>query len=285
MTVDKEDIRRRVEALKSVPTLPGVLEKITESVDSSETAAADIASIISSDQALSAKVLRLVNSAFYGFPGRISNVTHALIILGFDVVKGIVLSTSVFDMMLAKGLFGLWEHSLGCAVAAGVIAGRIEHPDPEEVSIAALLHDLGKVIIRIELPEESSLIEEAVEKKGISVYEAEEDILGLNHATVGKWLSTKWNLPRTLGDPIAYHHAPGLAELAPKQTAIVHLADILIRARGFGSGGDNLVHQIDPKAWGELNISDALLEEIINEMDDKLEDAEDFLGDDVRVQV
>ena len=279
MTVDKESIRRRVEALKSVPTMPGIFEKISRLIESSETAAADVANIISSDQALSAKVLRLVNSAFYGFPGRISNVTHALIILGFDVVKGLVLSTSVFDMMLARGLSGLWEHSLGCAITAGVIARRIEHPDPEEVSVAALLHDLGKVIIKIEIPEESSLIEEAVEKKQISVYEAEENILGFNHSTVGKWLSKKWNLPRALADPIAHHHAPGLARLAPQQTAIVHLANVLIRARGFGSGGDDLVPQIDQKAWEALRISDTILEEIINEMDDKLDGAEDLLSD------
>ncbi|MBW1739782.1 MAG: HDOD domain-containing protein [Deltaproteobacteria bacterium] len=279
MTLDQENIRKRVEAMKGVPTLPGIFEKITRLIDSSETAAADIANIISSDQALSAKVLRLVNSAFYGFPGRISNVTHALIILGFDVVKGIVLSTSVFDVMLAEGLFGLWEHSLGCAVTAGVIARKIEHPDPEEVSVAGLLHDLGKVIIKIELPDESSRIEETVEKKQISIYEAEGDILGFSHATVGEWLSKKWNLPHTLSDPIAYHHTPGRARLAPKQTAVVHLANVLIRARGFGVGGDNLVPQIDPKAWETLHISNALLEEIINEMDDKLEDAEDLLCD------
>lgn len=276
MTVDKKKIRKRVEALKSVPTMPGTFEKISRLIDSSKTAATDIADVISSDQALSAKVLRLVNSAFYGFPGRISNVTHALIILGFDVVKGLVLSTSVFDMMLAKGLFGLWEHSLGCAITAGAIARKIEHPDPEEASVAALLHDLGKVIIRIEVPEKASLIEEAIEKKEISVYEAEEDILEFNHAMVGKWLSQKWNLPPALADPIAYHHAPGLARSAPTQTAIVHLADILVRARGFGSGGDSLVPQIDAKAWGALHISDPLLEEIINEMDDKLEDTEDM---------
>ena len=278
MTVDSTNIRKRVEALKSVPTMPGTFDKITKLIDQSETAASDIAKVISSDQALSAKVLRLVNSAFYGFPGRISNVTHALIILGFDVVKGLVLSTSVFDMMLAKGLTGLWEHSLGCAVTAGVIARKIKHPDPEEVSVAGLLHDLGKVIIRIEVPEESLLIEEMVEKKQISLYEAEEEILGFNHSLVGSWLSKKWNLPSALADPIAHHHKPSKSRSAPTQTAIVHVANILVRARGFGFGGDKLVPQIEAAAWKTLDISDSLLEAIIDEMDEKLEDAEGLLG-------
>ena len=278
MSVDIESIRKRVEAFKNVPTLPGIFEKITLLIDSPSTTAEDVARIISSDQALSAKVLRVVNSVFYGFPGRISNLTHALIILGFDVVKGLVLSTSVFDMMLARGFHGLWEHSLGCAVTAGVIARKTNDAHPEEVSIAGLLHDIGKVILRIEISEESSLIDQTVLEKQISTYEAEEEILGFNHATVGKWLCKEWHLPNQLADPIIYHHRPRLSRLAQKATAIVHVANILVRGIGFGFPGDNLVPKIDPAAWKALDISDSLLEEIIREMDEKLQDAEAFLS-------
>ncbi len=278
MSVDIERIRKRVEAFKNVPTLPGIFEKITLLIDSSSTTAEDVAKIISSDQALSAKVLRVVNSVFYGFPGRISNLTHALIILGFDVVKGLVLSTSVFDMMLAKGFHGLWEHSLGCAVTAGVIARKTNDPHPEEVSIAALLHDIGKVILKIELSNESSRIDQAVLEKQISTYEAEEEILGFNHTTVGNWLCQEWHLPNKLSDPITYHHRPRLSRLAQGPTAIVHVANVLVRGIGFGFPGDNLVPKIEPVAWKVLDISDSLLEEIIREMDDKLEDAEAFLS-------
>jgi putative nucleotidyltransferase with HDIG domain len=278
VSVDIERIRKRVEAFKNVPTLPGVFEKITLLIDSSSTTAEDVAKIISSDQALSAKVLRVVNSVFYGFPGRISNLTHALIILGFDVVKGLVLSTSVFDMMLARGFHGLWEHSLGCAVTAGVIARKTNDPHPEEVSIAALLHDIGKVILKIEISEELSLIDQTVLEKQISTYEAEEEILGFNHATVGKWLCKEWHLPNQLADPIIYHHRPRLSRFAQKATAIVHVANVLVRGIGFGFPGDNLVPKIDPVAWKALDISDSLLEEIIREMDEKLEDAEAFLS-------
>jgi putative nucleotidyltransferase with HDIG domain len=275
--IDKENIRKRVEAMTSVPTLPGVFEKINRLMDSSEATAEDIAKVIASDQALSAKILRIVNSAFYGFPNRISSVTHALIILGFDVVKGLMLSTSVFDIMLARGFDGLWKHSLGAALTAGIIARRINDPNPEEVSVAGLLHDIGKVIIKIELPEESSLIDEMATKKQILAYEAEEEILGFNHTIVGKWLCRKWNLPDKLADPITYHNRPNLSKLAPKPTAIIHVADALIRGIGFGFAGDNLVPQINVKVWNMLAIADPLLEAIIDEMGDKLEDAEEFL--------
>jgi putative nucleotidyltransferase with HDIG domain len=280
MSVDKESLRTRVKALKNVPTLPDVFEAINRLLEDPDTAAEDIATVISSDQALSAKILRVVNSALHGFPGRISSITHALIILGFDVVQGLILSASVFDMMLGKGMHGLWKHSLGCATTAGVIARKTNHPHPEEVSIAALLHDIGKVIIRTELPEETSRIDEAIETRKISTYEAEEQILGLNHSTVGRWLCEEWNLPNKLTDPIACHHKPGMSEFVQVPTAIVHVADILVRANGFGFAGDDLVPQIDPKAWALLDISDSVLEEIIREMSEQLEDAGDFLSGD-----
>jgi putative nucleotidyltransferase with HDIG domain len=280
VSVEKEAMQKRMATLKNVPTLPGVFEKIIPLMDSSDAGAEDVANIISSDQALSAKILRVVNSVFYGFPGRISNITHALIILGFDVVKGLVLSTSVFDMMKTGGFFSLWKHSLGCAATAGIIARRTNAPNPEEVSIAALLHDIGKVIIRIELPDESPRIDKVVAEKGISTYEAEEEILGFSHTTVGNWLCQEWHLPDKLADPITYHHKPNLSSFAPLPTAIVHVANSLVRGIGFGFAGDDLVPQIELSAWQTLNISDSLLQEIIREMDDKLQDAEDFLSGD-----
>jgi len=280
MSVDKESLRKRIQGLKSVPTLPDVFERISRLVEDPETGVDDIANVISSDQALSAKILRVVNSALHGFPGRISSITHALIILGFDVVQGLILSSSVFDIMMGKGLHGMWAHSLGAAVTAGVIARKSEFPNPEEVSIAALLHDIGKVIIKTELPEEALRVEETVKTKGITTYEAEEEILGLTHTTVGRWLCEEWNLPVKLTDPIAYHHRPMMSQTVKIPTAIVHVSDVLVRATGFGAPEDDIVPMIHPKAWEILNLSDDLLEEMIREIRTQLDDAEDFLSSD-----
>jgi len=276
VTVDREAIRKRLKSLKNLPTMPGVFQEINKSIQNPETTAEDIAKIISSDQALSAKILRIVNSVLYGFPRRISNIRHALIILGFDVVKGLLLSSSVFDIMLARGFLGLWQHSIGCAISAGVIAKKLNMPDPEEVFVAALLHDLGKVIIKLELPEESLLIEQKAIDNQISIYEAEKDILGFTHATVGKWLCQEWYLPNKLAYPITYHHQPNLSEFAIQSTAVVHVADSLVRGIGFGFAGDNFVPKIDNRAWDILGISDPLLEEIIREIDEKLDSAENI---------
>ncbi|MBI3815682.1 MAG: HDOD domain-containing protein [Nitrospinae bacterium] len=277
MSVEKSKIRRRIEELKNLPTLPGVIQKISLMVESSSTSAEEVGKIISSDQILSAKVLRLINSAFYGFPGRISNVTHGLVLLGFNVVKGLVLSTSVFDIMLSKGMVDLWKHSLGCAMTAGAIARKLNQPEPEEVSVAALLHDFGKVVIKLEMPEESGEIEKMVREKNISMYEAETKVLDFTHAAVGSWLCEKWNLPKNLSDPITYHHQPHLARFAPRQTAMAHLSDILVRAKGFGFSGDSLVPIIDKAAWESLKITPEILEEIIGDMEESLENIDDSM--------
>ena len=246
-------------------------------VESRNTSAEEVGKIISKDQILSAKVLRLINSAFYGFPGRISSITHGLVLLGFDVVKGLVLSTSVFDIMINKGMADLWRHSVGCATIAGIIARKLNQPEPEEVSTAALLHDFGKVVLKLELPEETNKAEKMVREKNIPIYEAENEVFEFTHATVGNWLCEKWNLPKTLSDPITYHHLPSLSRFAPLQTAMVHLSDILIKANGFGFGGDMFVSQIDKTAWENLKITPQILEEIIIDMDKGLDNIDESI--------
>ncbi|MBE9547253.1 MAG: HDOD domain-containing protein [Proteobacteria bacterium] len=275
MKRDKDKIRKKIEALINLPTLPGVVNNIIHTMGKDVTSAEDIGKMISVDQVLSAKVLRLVNSAFYGFPGRISSVTYAIVLLGFDVVKGMVLGASVFEIMMAQGMIDLWRHSLGCAMTAGIIARKIKQPEPEVVTCAGLLHDLGKVVLKVELPKISEKINKKVQKEKISVYQAEDEVLGFTHATIGLWLCERWNLSKDLSDPVSYHHKPSLAKHAYRQTAIIHLADILVKAKGYGSGGDSLVPMIDKKAWKSLKIKPKLLEEIINDMTEALDNADD----------
>lgn len=268
-------VREKMENLKELPTLPNVVQKISSMVESQKSSAEDIGRVISSDQVLTAKILKLINSAFYGFPGRISSVTHGLVLLGFNVVKGLVLSASVFDMM-EGGMIGLWQHSLGTAITSGIIARKLKIKDPEEVSVAGLLHDIGKVVIKVMFPDEYRRISELVVEQEISVLEAENNLLDTNHPKIAKWLTEKWNLPNNLKDPIAYHHSPPLAKSAPLSTAIVHLADILVKGKDFGYSGDRWVNPLNQEAWKLLNLTRGDLEEIILDMDTDLAVVEDF---------
>ncbi|MDY6851463.1 MAG: HDOD domain-containing protein [Thermodesulfobacteriota bacterium] len=273
---EKTEVKRRVKRIKNLPTLPGIVQKISGMVESPHTSSSDVARLISQDQVLSAKVLRMANSAFFGMSRKISSITQALVILGFDVVKGLVLTSSVFEMM-KQSMAGLWEHSVGCAAASGVIARRLGRPDAEEVLVAGLLHDLGKVVLSLEMPEEMAVIMKEAQTKQISFYETEGEVLGFNHQDVGLWLSEHWNLPDNLSEPMRYHHQPERAVNAVQETAIVHLADIIIRAKGFGFGGDDFVPPLSAPAWKILGLKTGDFGGLIDELEPKLLNIGDYM--------
>ena len=275
MTLDQKVLKRNVEALKTLPTLPGVVQKIAVRISEQDVSASEIGAIIETDQVLAARILKIVNSSFYGFPGQISSVSQAIVILGFNTVKGLVLSASVFDMMV-EGMAGLWDHSLGCALAAGCLARRLEQPEPEEITTAGLLHDIGKVIISTQLPSEFVKVLQLARAEGITIHTAEERLIGVTHDKIAGWLADKWKLPIGLREPITYHHRPGLARNSLVPTAIVHLSDILVRAIGHGFGGDDLMPSLDPKAWEKLGLDDDTLLAVIDEIEEELGSAEDF---------
>ena len=261
--------------MRGLPTLPGIIHKLTSLGESDKSNIEEMARLVSSDQILSAKVLRLANSPFCGFPGRVSTVSKALILLGVNVVKGLVLSTSIFEIM-EKHAVGLWEHSLGSAAAAGVVSKVIGLPDSEEIATAALLHDIGKLILKINFKEDLSRIEVLAQEKEIPMYEAERICLGTDHGEIGKWLAEAWFLPDKLSEPIAFHHDVERSVSHRPKTAVVHLSDILMKASGFGFSGDEFVSRIQPAAWEALNLSESVLEESVIQIEDQLIDLKNF---------
>lgn len=243
-----EQLKAITKRIQSLPSLPQVVQKLTTMVESPDVTAKEMGRLISSDQVLSAKVLKLVNSPFYGFPGRISSISHAIILLGFNVIKGVVLSASVFDLM-ERSMVGLWEHSLGTAIVSGTISRTLKMSEPEEISTAALLHDIGKVLIRVSLSGDYDRIDSLVRGTGCSFREAELEVLGVDHAEIGSWLSEEWSLPERLSIPISFHHDPVSAVKLKERVAVVHIADSIVRAYGVGNAGDQWVSLVSPEAW------------------------------------
>jgi len=271
----RTEIRNLIRDTKSLPTLPGIIARLGSLADNDKVSSQEMARVISADQVLSAKVLRLVNSAFYGFPGRVSTVSNALILLGVNVVKSLAITGSIFEIM-EKNVVGLWEHSMGVAVAANTISKALKLPDAEETATAALLHDIGKVIVKIKLKQDFSQLSALVDSKGYTMQEAEQDLLETDHAEIGGWLARSWLLPEKLIEPVAFHHQVEKSTAHQTKTAVVHLADVLIKASGFGFSGDRLVPRIQPVAWNKLGMTDAILETIIFEIEDKLVDVKNF---------
>lgn len=259
-----EALRRKVLELTALPTLPGVVRFVSMLVEDGNASMQEVGETISKDQVLSAKILRMVNSPFYGFPGRISSVTHALVLLGFSVVKGIILSTAVFDN-LGKEHRGLWEHSLGTAVISRRIARAMGAADSEEIMIAGLLHDLGKVILAVVEPEQYSQCMRAAHAARVHISVAEKQSFGVDHTEVAQWACDKWHLPSRLVDVLCAHHKPHLARENPEGAAIVHVADVFARAMGYGDAGDAVLPPFDPRAFAALGLDPVRFDEILRD--------------------
>ena len=215
----RAQFKKVLREIKNLPTLPGIVAKLGKMAEDPDTTTEQMGRVISKDHILASKLLKLVNSAFYGFPQRISSLNSAIILLGFNVIKSLIISASIFEVMESQDV-ELWEHSLGCAVVCNVLARHLGVKDPEEISTAGLIHDIGKVAIKMELPREYQKITELSQEKKISRLEAEREVLGLDHAEVGSWLAKSWNLPNKLVEPIACHHDPHLAREEQQASAI-----------------------------------------------------------------
>ena len=273
--IDVRVIREKIENINALPTIPKTLKKILGVIENPRISLNEISSFVAGDPALTTKVLKMVNSPIYGFPGRISSVNQAVILLGLTVVKGLLLGVSVFELM-QKTMVGLWEHSLGCAIVCRLIAKRKGLKEPDELSIDGLLHDIGKILLVLQYPEEYENAMNESERSGLSIYVSEKNNFNTTHASVGAWMAQKWRFPANLIEIIEYHHKPHFAKIAPMDTAIVHLADVLVRARGFGFAGDRYLMPVNPKAWELLSLSEPDIKEILLEAEDSFQMTEDL---------
>ena len=269
-SMDIKNLRRRVENIRALPTVPGVLKQISAIIDKPDIHLKEISNFISSDPALTTKILKMINSAVYGFPGRISSVSHATVLLGLNVIKGLLIGISVFELM-QKSMLGLWEHSLDCAITAKLIAQRKGLKEPEEIYAAGLLHDIGKVVLILTFPKEYEIAINDTDAKGITIFESEKNHFAASHASAVSWLAEKWHFPPHLIETIKYHHEPNRSKNAPIETAIVHLSDILVRARGLGYAGDHFVPALNSAAFESLELTETDIKEILEEMEDSLD--------------
>jgi putative nucleotidyltransferase with HDIG domain len=281
--MSEADLKRLIARVEDLPTLPRTVLRITEMVNDPRASARDLSRIITDDQVLTARLLKLVNSSFYGFPQRVATVTGAIVLIGFDAIRNLLLTTSVFDLFPSRTAKSrrhqeaLWDHSLGCAVGAKAIGEVLRHEKLEELFVAGLLHDIGKIVEMARLPDEFERITVRAREGRMMIAAAKTEILGCTHAEIGRLLLDRWKLPVKLMNTIAFHHAPLAAGGFALETSIVHLADILARALQLGSGGDDKVPLLDTSAWELLRLKTSSLEPIMSTMLDEFGDISAFL--------
>jgi putative nucleotidyltransferase with HDIG domain len=260
----QSDPRKRVEWLveraSEIPAQTSVAIQVHHLVNQRNSSASQIAHALSTDQVLTARVLKTANSAFYGAPRRIATLTDAIVLLGMRTIRDIAMSVSCQDMLaravpgyvIAKG--ELWRHSCCCGYGAQQLAKLAGFQVAEEAYIGGLLHDIGKVVISYSLTDEFVEIADLAGKQNEPFTEAEEAVLGFDHAEVGACMAEHWNLPKQLVEAIRYHHRPSEQPEPSDLTYIIHLADAFCMMLGIGLGGDGLRYKLEPGIIDRLGL-------------------------------
>ncbi|MGE4158661.1 MAG: HDOD domain-containing protein [Planctomycetota bacterium] len=280
----KAKLDKILDGIQGLPTLPTILGRINDMMMDPNTTAKEMGQLISSDPAITSKILRVVNSSFYGFPSRITTVTHAIVILGFNTVKSIVLSVSVFGAF--KGASGtslfdmnkFWEHSISTGACTKIIASHCGYSAPEEFFISGLLHDVGKIVFRQHLEQEYETCCRIALDKKIPIRMAEEEVFGVGHAELGAHLMEKWKLAKGFVNSIRHHHNPGLGGDEQKIASVVHLGDIMARCLNLGSGGDPYIPAIADAAWESLALTEEKFPLLLKECHEEAKKARVYLN-------
>ena len=239
------EIAALIEESVSLHTLPVVVLEANRIINDPASSAQDVANLIANDPALAERVLRLSNSAFYGFQKRIGNITQAIVILGFQAVKNLMITVTVIDSFQkdqndSTDYPAFWAHSVCTAIAANKLASLSKCSETEEAYISGLLHDVGKIIICQHLPElEEKVIES--QQQGYTRIEAELAHLGQSHAEIGAQVANAWGLPNPICDAIRNHHNCTRGEDDPFSLAdVLQLADAVAHGFGLGNGSQPL---------------------------------------------
>ncbi len=282
-----QNLRRLTEKIIQLPTLPTIVTQLIALVGDPRSSARQVGQLVSTDQALTVKILKVANSAFYGFAREIATVQLAIVVLGLEMVKNLGLSVTVlkrFSSGAEHRLFDrqqFWEHSISCGVAGRMLARRFGYRVADQAFVAGILHDIGKLILIEYFADEFIEALEMAESEEISIAQAEERVLGVTHAEVGGWLAEKWNLPESLVEAISYHH--DLSELDEPEPIVLlaHISNALIRHRNIGNSGDQQSEFLDPEVAqvfkrGEDLSDEELLERLGEGLDEELEKASIF---------
>jgi len=277
--MENQDYSRIKEIIKDIhqlPTLPAIYSRLNKMIANPKSTARSISQIIEEDQALTTKILRIINSAFYSFPQKVSSISHAVVILGFSEIKNIALAASVIDLFQNGGdtyCFkheAFWEHSLAVAVCSRIIAKKVgvkKIKDSEEAFTSGLIHDIGKLIEDQFMHNEFIEVMKMCNEEDVPLIKAEKKIIGVTHQEVGKFLAEKWKLPANLVEIIGGHNTPDLESSGDKSyiLSVIHLANIIVHVLEIGFSGDPFVPPLDKKCWQCLELSKDDLSDIMEE--------------------
>ena len=263
-------------------TLPEVYLRLKQVLDDPESSLSKVAEVIAHDPALTARLLRMVNSAYFGFGHKIETVSHAINMLGSQQVHDLALATAITRTFsdLPNEVLNMdkfWQDSVYCAVLARLLASRCNVLDSERLFVAGLLCDIGHLVMYQKIPQQMQQAIQRSRQEGIPLSHVEKDLIGFDFAEAGSELMCIWGLPTSLQMTTQYHLTPGHASEYQLQTAIVHIASIITGANDAHGLSADVEQLIDPVAWQITGLSPESLELLIQEAGQQLSQAENLL--------
>ncbi len=273
--LDEPSLDHLVMRTQTVASMPSIYHQLLEIVNDERSSAKDIARVISVDTGLTARLLRLVNSPFYGFPGKIETVSRAVAIVGVNELCQLAMATTVintFNRALAgkMDIKGFWKHSLACAALCRALALRRREPNPELHFVIGLLHDIGRLVLFTHMPQKTAAVWMKELRGNEAAYRHEAAEWAFDHCDVGQALLNAWGLPDSLSEPVGNHHHPARNPSYPMETAVVHTANIIANVL-YAAPVENpreacpTAPPFTPSAWDMLALSPDIVPQIMQE--------------------
>lgn len=292
MTMTAEDAARRqqvvnaaVQEVAQIATLPEITLKIIQVVEDPNSTAHDLHKIIANDPALCARILKVVNSAFYGLPGQIGSINRAIVLLGLNAVKNIAIAASLAKLFRGGQLApnfsarDLWTHSIGVAATVKLLAEKAKINLPDEAFLAGLIHDIGIIVeMQVLRPKLVEVLEVMHESK-ISYTQAERQVIGADHQDFGKALCEKWKFPRSFACVTGHHHKPMTLDPAMRTlTCLVHLADVLTANAKIGFTGTVDTQELSADVMDELKLTQANIDQVVEKIPEAYQVADQLMS-------
>ncbi|MBT3350906.1 MAG: HDOD domain-containing protein [Nitrospinaceae bacterium] len=281
------DINLLVKNRDDMPSLPTIFYQINETVNDQRSSMRDIAQIISADQSLSARLLRLVNSAFFGFPSKIDTISHAVTIIGTKQLRDLALATTVIQMF--KGIPSdlirvkpFWQHAIGVGIGSRLLASYHKMPNIEQFFVSGLLHDIGRLILYGHSPDEAKQALTLAQEQEELLHISERKVMGFDHADMGGLLLKEWRLSSSHEEAVRFHHRPSRSKRFPMECSITHIADLIANAMELGTSGERFVPSLDRQAWDEIALSTSILNPMTQQMDQQYRDIVDLFLEDIQ---
>ena len=256
---------------------PILYYQLREKLDDPNSNFEELAAIIKTDPAMSARLLKIVNSAFYGFDEKIDTLSHALNIIGTEQLTDLALAAIVTSKFqgIPRDLINMetfWMHSIACGIAARKIAKRMAGVEAEKMYLGGMLHDIGSLILFKEAPEDARKILLRCKESGENLFKVEKEILGYDHAEIGALLLAEWKLSDRLVEMVKYHHQPVNAGDCLDEACIIARADALVYEMKIGYSGEPGVPELDPMVLERIPISDEEINELKEDITVQVDD-------------